>query len=66
VLVTGHIADAELFKPPILRDLPVRSPFFHAGSAVDMKHLVNYYNLRFKFGLSTSDQRIWSTSLNAL
>src|SRR2546421_6650363 len=65
-LVTGHIADAGLFKPPILRDLPVRAPFFHAGSAPDMKHLVNYYNLRFKFGLSASDQADLVNFLNAL
>jgi cytochrome c peroxidase len=65
-LVTGHIADAGLFKPPILRDLPVRAPFFHAGSASDMKHVVNYYNLRFKFGLSASDQADLVNFLNAL
>ena len=65
-LVTGHIADAGLFKPPILRDLPVRAPFFHAGAAPDMKHLVNYYNLRFNFGLSASDQADLVNFLNAL
>jgi cytochrome c peroxidase len=65
-LVTGQIADAGLFKPPILRDLPVRAPFFHAGAAPDMKHLVNYYNLRFKFGLSASDQADLVNFLNAL
>jgi cytochrome c peroxidase len=55
-LVTGHIADAGLFKPPILRDLPVRAPFFHAGAAPDMEHLVIYYNLRFGFGLTSAEQ----------
>jgi cytochrome c peroxidase len=65
-LVTGNIADAGSFKPPILRDLPVRAPFFHAGAAPDMKHLVNYYNLRFKLGLSASEQADLVNFLNAL
>jgi hypothetical protein len=31
-----------------------------------MKHLVNYYNLRFNFGLSASDQADMVNFLNAL
>ena len=55
-LVTGHIADAGMFKPPILRDLAVRSPYFHAGAAQDIEHLINFYNLRFGFGLTAEEQ----------
>jgi cytochrome c peroxidase len=71
-LVSGKIADAGLFKPPILRNLAVRAPFFHAGAAADskngtaMQHLVNFYNLRFHFGLNAQDQADLVNFLNAL
>ena|SRR6516164_4711485 len=45
-----------MFKPPILRDLAVRSPYFHAGAAQDIEHLINFYNLRFGFGLTAEEQ----------
>lgn len=91
-LVSGHIADANqpatapgsngiaggsFFKPPILRDLAVRAPFFHAGAAADsppsapmhftaMQHLVNFYNLRFGLGLTSAQQTDLVNFLNAL
>ena len=71
-MVTGQIADAGMFKPPILRNLPVRAPFFHAGVAADspagsaMEHLVTFYNFRFGFGLSSADQADLVNFLNAL
>jgi cytochrome c peroxidase len=65
-LVTGHIADAGLFKPPILRDLAVRAPFFHAGAAVDMQQLVTFYNFRFNFQLTSDEQTDLINFLNAL
>jgi cytochrome c peroxidase len=60
-LVSGLIAQIGDFKPPILRNLAVRAPFFHAGVAADsppgaamqftaMQHLVNFYTLHFNFG----------------
>ena len=55
-LVTGRMADVGMFKPPILRNLAVRSPYFHAGAAQDIQHLINFYNLRFGLGL-TADQQ---------
>jgi cytochrome c peroxidase len=55
-----------MFKPPILRDLAVRAPFFHAGAAQDMQHLVNFYNLRFGFGLTAAEQADLVNFLNAL
>jgi cytochrome c peroxidase len=55
-LVTGHIADVGMFKPPILRNLAVRSPYFHAGAAPSIDHLINFYNLRFGFGLNADEQ----------
>jgi cytochrome c peroxidase len=55
-LVTGLIADSGKFKPPILRNLAVRSPYYHAGAAQDIEHLVNYYNLRFGFQLTDQEK----------
>jgi cytochrome c peroxidase len=65
-LVTGLIADAGLFKPPILRDLGVRSPYFHAGAAPSIEHLITFYNLRFNFGLTPAEQADLANFLEAL
>ncbi len=74
---TNGIAGGSFFKPPILRDLAVRAPFFHAGAAADsppgktphftaMPHLVNFYNLRFGLGLTAAQQADLVNFLNAL
>jgi hypothetical protein len=55
-MVTGLITDTGKFKPPILRDLNARSPYFHNGSAGSIEDLVNFYNARFQIGL-TADQK---------
>jgi cytochrome c peroxidase len=65
-LVTGHIADSGSFKPPILRNLASRSPYYHAGAAPDIQHLVNYYNLRFGFGLTAQEKADLANFVEAL
>jgi cytochrome c peroxidase len=65
-LVTGHIADSGMFKPPNLRNLAIRAPFYHAAAAPDMQHVVNYYNLRFAIGLSAQEKADLVNFLNAL
>ena len=55
-MVTGLIADAGKFKPPILRGLAARSPYFHAGTASDIFHLIDFYDARFQINL-TQDQK---------
>src|SRR4029453_10503517 len=54
-LVTGPIADAGKFKPPILRNLATRAPFFHNGGAETLDDLVNFYNPMF--ALTLTDQQ---------
>ncbi len=54
-MVSGDIADSGKFKPPILRGLAARSPYFHAGAAENIQMLVHFYNARFQIGL-TEDQ----------
>ena len=51
-MVSGNIADAGKFKPPILRGLAARSPYFHAGTAQNIQMLIHFYNARFQIGLS--------------
>jgi len=51
-LVTGKIADVGKFKPPILRGLTARSPYFHAGLADGIDALVDFYDARFQIGLT--------------
>jgi cytochrome c peroxidase len=65
-LVTGLIADSGKFKPPILRNLGVRSPYYHAAAAPSIEHLVNYYNLRFNFQLTDQEKKDLANFLEAL
>lgn len=51
-MVSGNIQDVGKFKPPILRGLTVRSPYFHAGVADGIPALVQFYNARFAIGLT--------------
>ncbi|MGA8222568.1 MAG: hypothetical protein WB780_13020 [Candidatus Acidiferrales bacterium] len=52
-LVTGLIANVGGQKPPTLRNLAVRAPFFHNGDAQDMRHLVTFYKFFLKGGFLT-------------
>jgi cytochrome c peroxidase len=55
-MVTGECKDIGKTKVPVLRALPGRSPYFHNGAAREIEDLVEFYNDRFKIGLS--DQQI--------
>ena len=54
-LVTGHCADLGAFKPPILRGLAARAPFFHNGSAETLDDVVNYYDAIFAAHLTQQE-----------
>jgi cytochrome c553 len=54
--VTGLFANIGQFKPPILRGLAGRPPFFHNGAAESLEELVLFYNVRFNFGLTAEQQ----------
>jgi len=51
-LITGKWKDIGRFKGPVLRSLASRPPYFHDGSAEDLNAVVNFYNQRFKMGLT--------------
>jgi cytochrome c peroxidase len=52
-MVSGACADLGKFKPPLLRDLAVRAPYFHNGAAASLDDVLNFYNVRFSIGLTT-------------
>ncbi len=64
-MVTGLIADVGKFKPPILRGLSVRSPFFHAGTASDIFHLIDFYDARFQINLTPQQKNDLANFLEA-
>ncbi len=55
-MVTGKWADIGKFKPPVLRNLAVRSPYFHGSAADSTVGIVEFYNTRFNIGLSQQDK----------
>jgi len=64
-MVTRLIADRGKFKPPILRDLLARSPFFHAGTASDIFHLIDFYDARFQINLTRQQKNDLANFLEA-
>ena len=52
-MISGKWTDIGKTKGPILRGLAARAPYFHNGSAVDLKTVVKFYNQRFDIGLSS-------------
>jgi cytochrome c peroxidase len=65
-LITGHCADFNRVKGPILRGLAARAPYFHNGSAADLHELVNFYNQRFAMALSDRQRKDLVAFLNSL
>jgi len=65
-LVTGKIADVGSFKPPILRDLGTRSPYFHNGMADSIELLIDFYDSRFHIGLTQQQHEDLAAFLESL
>ncbi|MDB6105534.1 MAG: hypothetical protein JWO52_5533 [Gammaproteobacteria bacterium] len=65
-LITGHCADFNRVKGPILRGLAARAPYFHNGSAANLHELVNFYNQRFNMRLTDRQTKQLVAFLNAL
>jgi cytochrome c peroxidase len=65
-LITGHCADFNRVKGPILRGLAARAPYFYNGSAANLHELVNFYNQRFNMALSDRQARQLVAFLNTL
>ncbi|HJV62257.1 MAG TPA: cytochrome C [Albitalea sp.] len=65
-LITGRWADIGRFKGPTLRGLAARPPYFHNGSAASLREVVDFYDQRFRIGLSEQDKEDLVAFLNAL
>src|SRR5215467_15711489 len=55
-LISGKWKDVGRFKGPILRDLAARAPYFHNGSAKNLREAVEFYNQRFSIGLTEQEE----------
>lgn len=64
-MVTGLIADTGKFKPPILRNLAGRGPFFHAGTAKTLFDLIDFYDARFQINLTQQQKNDLAAFLEA-
>jgi hypothetical protein len=65
-LITGHCADFNRVKGPILRGLAARAPYFHNGAAADLHELINFYNRRFNMSLTETQKNELVAFLNTL
>ena len=65
-LITDRWADIGKFKGPILRNLAARPPYFHNGSAATLEDVVEFYNTRFRIGLTPAEKADLVAFLRAL
>jgi cytochrome c peroxidase len=65
-MVTGRWNDIGKFKGPVLRALAARPPYFHDGSATTLGDAINFYDTRFKIGLSAREKADLLAFLQAL
>jgi len=65
-LITGQCSDLNRVKGPILRGLAARAPYFHNGAARTLREAVNFYNERFKMGLTEKQKSELIAFLNSL
>jgi cytochrome c peroxidase len=56
-LISGLCSDLMRVKGPILRGLAARAPYFHNGAAASLMEVVNFYDERFKMGLTEERKR---------
>ena len=65
-MVTGLCADLGGFKPPILRGLATRAPYFHNGSAATIEDVVNFYDVILRANFSDQERADLAMFLRAL
>ena len=64
--ITGQWADIGKFKGPVLRALAARAPYFHNGSASSLDAVLDFYETRFKLGLTPGERADVLAFLRAL
>ncbi len=65
-LISGKCADIGRLKGPILRGLVARAPFFHNGAAATLTEVVEFYNLRFRMGMTDREKSDLEAFLRSL
>ena len=65
-LLTGRWNDIGKFKGPVLRGLAARKPYFHDGSAADLRDVVEFYDVRFNIGFTKQEKDDLVAFLSAL
>jgi hypothetical protein len=65
-LISGKWVDIGKTKGPILRGLAGRAPYFHNGSAPNLRVVVDFYDARFEMGLSQTEKQDLIHFLGAL
>jgi hypothetical protein len=65
-MVTGLCADLGGFKPPILRGLATRAPYFHNGAAETIEDVVNFYDTIFQAKFTHQDRADLAAFLRSL
>jgi hypothetical protein len=65
-MISGKWTDIGKTKGPNLRGLAGRAPYFHNGSAKDWTTVIDFYNARFNFGLTSQQVSDLVAFLNAL
>ncbi|MDD5580991.1 MAG: hypothetical protein PHY16_17175 [Methylobacter sp.] len=65
-LISGKWKHIGRFKGPILRNLASRAPYFHNGSAPDLKAVVNFYQQRFSVIFTQQEKADLVAFLNTL
>jgi hypothetical protein len=65
-LITGKCADAGSILMQQFRGLTARAPYFANGSAADLNELVDFYDRRFKIGLTDKEKQDLANFLSIL
>jgi cytochrome c peroxidase len=64
--LTGKFADLNKMKGPTLRALSSRAPYFHNGSADNLREVIDFYNRRFGIGFTSQENTDLQAFLEAL
>jgi hypothetical protein len=54
-MISGRWVDIGKTKGPVLRGLAARAPYFHNGSAQDLRTVLRFYDARFNIGLTPQE-----------
>jgi hypothetical protein len=65
-LISGKFKDLGKTKGPNLRALAARAPYFHNGSAKDLKAVVDFYDVRFHINFTDQEKADLVAFLGAL